>query len=664
MLLGAVAPRADAALVTDVTVKQHDGQVFVTWNNRPGAGWLYRIYALSDEPGSGSTLSPGACLGTCGDSSAVNRRLSRITGQLETFRVDSTDAPLAPTQGLFVHTIAASGAHWWVVTADSAGIEDTTVEPGINAVGVAVSEVAARVRPVWQRANASPAGDVYVLWGGDEDTPTQPALANTPNQAFLLGVRRGTPGGPLSVHGHGRGGTFFNSLVGAGLPGESVIAPDDHLDTEDGGCWYFGYHAGYDLDETLNPPPTSGTVVDYGERRLLALLDWAELELGHDPKRVYALGSSMGGTFAVFMAWHHPDRIAAAWAQVPKVSFARSVDEQYWTRFSWDRLWGPIDRDLPCSNGRPAYEFLDPARWAAHHPGMSTAPVLAFVGRQDDFTGWSEKLAWMHLCDSLGLSATVFWDERTHAGSATGAWLPMHDPRWLSRFSLDRSHPAFSRCSAAFDAGPGPHTVGDSVGTNVGALDWEPLATDEPDGWAVLLRTRDLVTRWDTIPAPESLTVDVTPRRLQVFQLQPWSGYEWRVVRAVDGAILQTGWTATDGGGRLTVPAVKVLRTGCRLEVGEPSSLADAPARVPVRLRVQAAPVLPPGGAFGVAWAGAAPARVDLVDVGGRRAAELFAGSPAGGSTLALPRALAPGVYWIRASQGQARAVRRVVVLR
>lgn len=655
---------ARAATVTDVTVKQHDGQVFVTWTNCPGSGWRYHVYALTAQPGSGESVLLSTRVGSCGDSSAVDRRLSRITGQLETFRVDSTEAPLEPTKGLFVRTVEHAGTHWYAVTTDSAGIEDSTIEPGVNAASEATEEIPARVRPVWQRSNASPQGEIYVLWGGNVDTPTLPALANAPNQAFLLGVKRGAPGGPLVVHGHGRGGTFFNSFVGAGLPGENVIAPDDHLDTEDGGSWYFGFHAGYDMEEPLNAPPTSGTVLDFGERRVLALMDWSALEMGHDPNRVYTLGSSMGGTFSVLMAWHHPERIAAGWAQVPKVSFARSADEQYWTRFSWDRLWGSIDFDLPCSNGFSTYEWLDPARLAASRPDVVPAPLLAFVGRMDDFTGWMEKLAYMHLVDSLHVGGAFFWDTRVHAGSATAAWLPMHDPSWIGRFALNRSYPAFSHCSAAGDVGTGSRTDGDSVGTTVGALDWEANVTDEPDGWAVLLRTRELHTRWDTIPAPESLVVDVTPRRVQVMDFEPWSGYSWRVVRAVDGAILQTGWTATDQYGRLTVPGVKVMRAGCRLEIGEPSSIAGTPPPRDAGIRWYAPATLSPGGRFGVSWPGREPARVDLVDVTGRRVARVFEGVPSGTASLAMPDGARPGVYWLRAEQGARRATRRVIVLR
>lgn len=664
-LAGILGSRAMAATVTGVDARHHDGQTFVTWDNRPGTGWTYRVYSLEHEPDANFSPSFAHFHGSVGDSSGLHRRLSVLLGSPQMFRTDSASAPLDSTRGLMVVSVASHSTRWYVVTADSANSSDTSLVAGKNVLSSGVEESPGRIRPVWQRSLTAPAGEAYVLWAADHDTPDMPALANSPSRPLLMGVRRGQPGAPLIVNGHGRGGSFLNSLSGAGFAGESIIAPDDHLDTEDQASWYFGYHEDYDESGGPNLPPLGGTIVDYGERRVRALLDWSRDELGHDRNRVYALGASMGGTFAVFMAWHYPDLFAAATALVPKISFARSADELFYTRFSYDRLWGSVDLSLPCTNGRRTYEWLDPLRLARLDPARGAAPIQGFVGRNDDFTGWAEKVAYLHLADSLRLGGVFHWDNRVHAGSGTAAWLPAHDPSYLHRFELNRSYPAFSHCSAASNLGNGNRTDGDSVGTLNAMADFDVPPLDVAAGWQIVLRTRALTTRWGTTPAPESLSVDVTPRRLQQFAPQPWAGYSWRVVRVSDGAVIQSGWTATDQWGLLTIPQVKVMRLGSRLEIGDPTT--DAPRRpgpVAPRVRMPGEP-LRAGVAFGVEWPGTGPARVDLFDAGGRRAAVLFAGEPESSSqTLWLPRDVAPGIYWVRATRGAASASARAVILR
>lgn len=667
VVFGPAAPPTAAAVATGVLARHHDGQTFVTWDDRAGTGWTYRVYSLDHEPAGAFEPRMARFHGEVGDSSGHHRRLSVLLGSPQTFRTDSAAAPLAVGRGLFVVTVGEAGTRWYVVTADSTTSPDTSLATLPEGSWSVAAESTGRVRPVWQRSITSPVGTVYVLWGSHEDSRSMPALANRPSYPLMMGVRRGVVGGPLIVNGHGRGGSFINSLSGAGLAGESIIAPDDYLQTVDQGSWYFGYHENYDVDGGPNLPPVAGTVVDYGERRVRALLDWSKAELGHDPARVYALGASMGGTFAVFMAWHYPDLFAAGSAMVPKLSFARSADELYYTRLSYDRLWGSVNLSLPCTNGRPTYEWLDPMRLARLDPARGAAPIQAFIGRMDDFTGWAEKVTYLRLADSLRLGGVFHWDRRVHGGSSTAAWSPSHDPSYLHRFRLNRSYPAFSRCSAASALGNGSRTDGDSVGTLHAMVDFDTSLVDTPGGWQVTLRTRTLATRWGTIPAPESLSVDVTPRRLQRFDLRPWSTYPWRVVRTSDGAELRSGWSGTDEWGLLTVPGVKVMRTGSRLEVFPPTTDARGPERAKdqaPRLHLATGPRRA-GESFGVVWRGRGAARVELLDVTGRRRALLFTGEPdVSGHTLQLPRDLDAGVYWLRAAQSGQVVTARAVVLR
>ncbi|MBI5169414.1 MAG: hypothetical protein HZA61_08005, partial [Candidatus Eisenbacteria bacterium] len=248
-------------------------------------------------------------------------------------------------------------------------------------------------------------------------------------------------------------------------------------------------------------------------------------------------------------------------------------------------------------------------------------------------------------------------------------WLPMLGPSYLWRWSSARSFPALSHCSADHDPGDGHVYSGDSLGTINGFVEWDSLVVDEPGGWAVTLRPRDLVTTLGPMNAPDSFTVDVTPRRLQAFHAVPGQSFPWRVMRTSDDAIVQGGDVVADSLGRLTLEAVRVYRGGSLVSIGDLSVLDVPPPRAAAAARVALSlprqPLRGAGEAF-VSWPRAGEARVDLLDVTGRRVSTLFHGAAEEGRTrLAIPaHALHAGIYWLVASEGGESTTKRVVVLK
>jgi len=199
-------------------------------------------------------------------------------------------------------------------------------------------------------------------------------------------------------------------------------------------------------------------------------------------------------------------------------------------------------------------------------------------------------------------------------------------------------------------------------------MDWDPAVVDLPDQWQAKLLTRDLTTLWGTLPAPESLTVDVTPRRVQHLDPAPGSLLHWTATRTSDGAQVQSGTVLLDSLGRVTVPSVKVYRTGTTLVVLLPA-FAAVPGAPPHAARLTFAPPPNPAGrrvTLAVEWPLAGRARLELFDTSGRRVRTLL-----DGETVAGPwhcdvdlAGLAPGVYLARADASGQRATRRLVVLR
>jgi pimeloyl-ACP methyl ester carboxylesterase len=662
---------AAAATVTDVQAIYHDGQTFVTWKNLPGSGWIYHVYVAATPLLDVYALENATELAQVGDNSAVDERISSLLGQTYTYRIVETAPPLAIDRGLFVATPQASGSMFYAVLAQQVGLpEDRTLLLGSNSLAASVYERPDRPRPVWQRRLTSPIGEDYVLWTTNNGTPDFPAMCNMPGVPFHVGIIPGQKGGALVMHGHGRGGNFFNSFIGTGTPGEWVMSIDDYLPTGDFSSFYFGYESNYDIEQPVNFPRTDGgLVVDYTEQRVMYLLGWADRTMAHDPQRVYAMGVSMGGSFAFFLAWHHPDRIAGALSVIPKICLGYRPDVFPELRESLDRMWGSPEIDLPATVGERVFQWMDGREQSRIERHRGSAPIVAFTGINDNIVGWGEKVAYFNTMDANKTGGAWFWDDRGHyTPHETTPWFPMMASRQLYKYRIDQSYPAFSNCSTNSNFGDGDPATADPIGNINGTVDWNETTLDEMWlHWDVTLRTRSLTTLDGVFGAPESLVVDVTPRRLQRFIVAQHVPYRYEVRRLSDGALMQTGLATPDDDAVLTVPRVKVYAAGVRLTVF-PSTLTDVPAegrslRQP-HLSLSRNPVQGKASLV-IEWPGQGEGSVDLFDMQGRVVRHEFKGLASGHTERTFKsEGLAPGLYLLSAQQGSSRTTKRVTVLR
>jgi hypothetical protein len=167
------------------------------------------------------------------------------------------------------------------------------------------------------------------------------------------------------------------------------------------------------------------------------------------------------------------------------------------------------------------------------------------------------------------------------------------------------------------------------------------------------------------VTAPESLTVDVTPRRLQRFIVSPEA--PWRVIRLDDGAVVQAGVTSADPLGVIAVPGVKVFRSGITLEVGQLPNVGVPAEAAPARPRIEALPSpLRSACTLAILWPDAGDASVTVLDVAGRLVRTVFRGPVARARQELLldPAGLPNGTYFVRADQKGATAARRFAVMR
>ena len=689
ILVSAASRDAVAARVRLDPPVHRDGQTFLTWTSVNGPGTTYRVYTSSDPITNTADLLASTLVGSVRDSTWCDRRLSAILGNTYAFRIDSVATPLAPDQGLFVVTPPVSRNAYYAVTSQlNGGAEEFTITPGWNTLQDPVNEQLGTPRPVYQRTLPVGPGvdaDIYTLWTTDHATPLFPAMANRSSLPFDCGVARGgvPPQSSLLISMHARGSNFFQGVYSTGHPGEWVLALDDPVETRELNTFWYGYHRSYDPFLYTNPVPNTGVVEDYTMRRVIHTVLWARSRFPVDTTRVYTYGISMGAIGGMLAALRRADLFGAVLGIAGKYDFSFITDPDPTSGFNpgnvlrdnCDRLWGTVGQNLESSEGLPVYEELSDGFKVGQVPSAWIPPVIEFSGKNDLVVGWAEKIPFFQAMRDARKGGAFFWDTRDHLNNTAAAWSPMQDPQYVYRFRTDLSFPALSSCSTDQDPGDGTAASGDSVGGINIHLEWDTTLVDQSDRWQTTLRLRDLTTLWGPVPAPESCTVDVTPRRLQAFLVVPDSAYAYQVTRLDDGAVVQEGTQNGDVAGVLTIPGVKVYRSGSRLTIqalgdyqGPPAAVGD-PAQA-----ARPAIALAPNPARGsptvrVSWparaaGGARPARVDLFDLGGREVRTLWAGPAAGTTVLRIDRGGLPaGLYFVAATQGGIRSIRRLVLL-
>ncbi len=351
-------------------------------------------------------------------------------------------------------------------------------------------------------------------------------------------------------------------------------------------------------------------------------------------------------------------------------------------------------------SGAPAWSLLTPAGTAPAPRFCHNAVFDPYGNRMLIFGGYSNSRVSFNDVWSLSLDGTLTWTQLTPAGEPPGPrssasmqldtnrrrlvlqggvrietglkysdlWeLPISGGslRWQQRFPGGVAPvPRYSHFGAIDPATDRMLISGGAGATgtlsDVWRLQW---SSDEPTAVSVALLSshasaEEVTLRWDVSEAREGMC---TLERKD-------AGAEWR---AVDEAHV-------GGSSEITFHDREIVagaRYGYRLvilESDEASRSAEVWVDVPFRAAFSLAGFTPnpaPAGSARVAFslADRTPATIEVVDVTGRRVASerLEAPSPGAGSIAIAPRAgLAPGLYFVKLTQGGSTLVRRGSVMR
>lgn len=606
-----------ASLQVGLTAFHRDGQTFLTWDERDDiSGEAYRVHR-SGTPIDPADLGGSTLLAEVGEGSAriwSERNLGPAGWgwrYLERAVIEDGAEPLPPDRGLLVWTTdaqelggAASGEAWYAVEiVDGAGITADV------AVSGPVRETIADPRPIHVRHGAGGRSHLMLqfmdlsawnptfhaphernAWLGFE--PGAPGVAAALAYAYTYVVAEPEPsicpGGvvpdrlPVLLDLHGWNGESYPADLGPSAWYCAVqIRPVDSSET-----WWFGFAADADYRRGETPAST-GRIVNFTEQRILRMIHdlLRDPVLGPriDPERLYVYGHSMGGTGTLALALRYPTVFAAAYASEPMTDMARSGDGggiDWRPDVEWK--WGRVGDDLPVELHAPGgwaatieryagsgvYSWQDHATNVLARRADESVPFGVAHGTLDDVVEWSTQ-------------GEPFYPQLSASSRSFGGAVRQADHTWLGfdglpatlapddalvpfaglRVVLGESMPAFSDDTTAAAWPPDGETdIAIGIAWSASWDPWDGPPVDSADAWAMSFRAVD----------GRQHEVDITPRRLQRFRVEPGVSYAYEISAVWDGRVLLTGAITADADGLLTVESAPIDDSGVRLTITSP----------------------------------------------------------------------------------------------
>lgn len=560
--------------VSGLQAQYRDGQTFITWNEIASSDpeTTYRVYRHTAPITTGS-LAAAELLDEAPQGSATFSRLAENNGRLST---PFSNGPLPDGIGLYVYAVESGGPHYYAVTSVVRGNENRAIGAGNRAGPVA--ETVTPASPVRQYMEdpdplASANRQVFVVWLGRFDPAGRYAdgygYANRRSVPYIFRVT--TPETwnpadtyPLLVCFHYFSDSYFCGGHSVPEPGRFVLAADDHdpliTANEYGHTMWYGYNSNYGASAA----PADGVVVNYAERRLDWIMDWALNRSGAfkiDPNQVYMKGGSMGGAAQWAYGIRRGNLFAAGENAVPAVNLNFDPNQRHYS------LWG-YEPGILTSDGVPVGVRVNAGAYATAHPESDFPIMLTFARKGDVDVPWPQDPPFFDAVDSSRhLGGMFYWLQGDHvSGESPWEMFPEWSSEteyldWIYQFVRNQSYPALSGFSLNGNPGNGDPADGDPRGGFNRFLRWDTATiVDTTTRWEMTLRLHTAA------PVPTA-TADVTPRRLQALVHTPGTSYAWENRQQPGDAVIQSGAVAADADGLITVPDVIVTKNGNRIAI-------------------------------------------------------------------------------------------------
>lgn len=610
-----------------ISASYRSGQTFITWIERNELqGEVYTIYR-SEEPIEAGNYQDAQRLAQVGENSTRVWASYHVDGDVWSPRItermvieNDTEAlpdgigALVWTPGTDDFNGSASGTGYYAVTITPNG-EQETLYPGYSSL--AVQEEIGIPDPVEislsTNTHPGPGGHYYLQymdlrnWNptfhapnstnqyygySPEDARIKETLAYTydysifePTAELCGGTVPDTLPVMIFLHGH-RGNRYGTPDVYPYPYCAYGVYPIDQSET-----WYFGFAQKHDFRKS-EPISPNDVIENYTEQRILRMVfDLMRKPPGPavDPQRIYLFGHSMGGTGALAFAQRYPNVFAATYSGQPVTKFTETEGvTENWPELTGER-WGSQQFNLPIAINAPN-------NWAAHlqkYAGMGVfdwenlpaafdktakpsraademAPFGVDHGTIDDAVWFSSQ--GQPLYPILNAS-THTWAggivEKNHEWSYFG-W-PLANlatvngvPFYNFGVIRDETIPGLGNLSDNETGLPDrPMEYNTTILWSASWSAWDGAPVDTPDTWQMSFCS--IAAGSKQCGGEKTFTVDITPRRLQQFIVQPGMQYDWSNISIYTGKVIDRGVVTADENGLITVRALSIFATGNRL---------------------------------------------------------------------------------------------------
>jgi poly(3-hydroxybutyrate) depolymerase len=363
------------------------------------------------------------------------------------------------------------------------------------------------------------------------------------NSFYLVAPKVPHDSAPLCVVLHSANRTAYDYLGYSSLykptdPPDAKTAavtnsPDDfyalYLNSTNDEWWGWNQaHNSPNFAQNINVPSPA-------ELRVLDTIEWIVTKYKIDRNRIYLCGMSMGGCGTLGIGLPHGDIFAAALAAAPAgTEYAAYRTDSF-------KSPGAAQPDPPVMT-----DFSSPVdSWSA------TQPALLLAAQTNH------------------LPLVLSWGPFGHVG----------DIRLIGKYPLcavalafpwleirkNEAYPAFTHASTD-QTSPWLNTPAkfDESGQINAWFRWKNIE-DTPSRFAMQLWIAHPEISDHSLAMPDSATVDVTPRRLQQFKLDPSKTYTWQLSR--DSKAIASGKIKPDATNRLTLPQLNLTTSPAELSI-------------------------------------------------------------------------------------------------
>jgi len=577
-----------AQQASDLEAFHRSGQTFITWTEvGSSSGESYRIYRHTAQIVTANLNQATMLADIVEGSSYWPDGATHPTHPIPYFIINDLDTPLPAGTGLFVNTPHESSSFYYCVTAVIGGVENMSDIDSENSLTAPIVEVNDDPLPVVSWESADGRGRQFIQYMDYSSwNPTFEGYAYT----YWVGVPAsydfaGTEEYSLSVYMHGWGDrNDVGDVTPWGYETVYVTIDDPHQ------TWFYGFSSTYDF--TLGGDPTSGPIANFTEERILRSVYDADRDPRYrvDENRMFCYGSSMGGSGALALGMRYPNVFAAIYAGLPMTNYQTSGDSG---GVNWvpdvAAKWGSVANNLPIENRGPyathlaAHDGIGVWDWQNHQANLSdrcgdeTAFIGLFHGSNDDVIDWETQGNPVYDDFYTGrrlFSGAVYVVDHSWVGfGGLGPTVGQFDWQPFYGFTVkqDEAMPAFTYASGSSAAPPGTGPAEYNLNLEWAAswYTWSGSVAmvDSPFVYQVHVRSPD---------SPQ--TVDVTPRRLNVFSVIPGAYYLWERRDPATNAVLASGTVVADSDSLVTVEGLSVSAGNgdlLRIVPAEPLPVSD-----------------------------------------------------------------------------------------